>query len=214
MGTPSFPGADGSFRADPQQSRFTPSRTSCLRTMSAASGSSLMKMPGAESTRDTSDPSLAKDCAITQPMGPAPMMPMRLGSAVRENRFSLVRWGTVSIPSMGGAEARAALMMALDGTEPTLRQSPPLKRPSIRAAFAPGPAAPAAVTGPAVPAPMTTRMTRILIKLDFLPETRVSLCFDAFIREVGVGFGACLDAAMNELAGLPHNHESPWRGAC
>src|SRR5437879_11815644 len=46
----------------------------------------------------------------------------------------------------------------LEGTQPTLRQSPPSRYLSIRATRAPSPAAPAAVTRPAVPAPITTRL--------------------------------------------------------
>src|SRR5262249_9055725 len=56
--------------------------------------------------------------------------------------------------------ARAARISALDGTQPTLRQSPPRSSRSIRATLAPSPAAPAAVTSPAVPAPITTRLYR------------------------------------------------------
>src|SRR5262249_15801080 len=58
------------------------------------------------------------------------------------------------------AAARAARISALDGTQPTLRQSPPKSSPSTRATLAPSPAAPAAVTSPAVPAPITTRLYR------------------------------------------------------
>src|SRR5262249_42503039 len=47
---------------------------------------------------------------------------------------------------------------ALDGTQPTLRQSPPRSSRSTSATLAPSPAAPAAVTSPAVPAPITTRL--------------------------------------------------------
>ena len=49
-------------------------------------------------------------------------------------------------------------MTAFDGTQPTLRQSPPRRSRSMRATRAPRPAAPAAVTSPAVPPPMTTRL--------------------------------------------------------
>ena len=55
------------------------------------------------------------------------------------------------------AATRAAPMTPLEGTQPTLRQSPPISSRSINATRAPSPAAPAAVTKPAVPAPMTTR---------------------------------------------------------
>jgi hypothetical protein len=55
------------------------------------------------------------------------------------------------------AAMRPALMIPFEGTQPTFRQSPPIRLRSTRATFAPNPAAPAAVTSPAVPAPMTTR---------------------------------------------------------
>ncbi|KAA6418548.1 MAG: hypothetical protein FRX49_11493 [Trebouxia sp. A1-2] len=49
-------------------------------------------------------------------------------------------------------------MRALEGTQPTLRQSPPIRCSSIIATLAPTPAAPAAVTNPPAPAPITTRL--------------------------------------------------------
>src|SRR4030095_9389104 len=49
-------------------------------------------------------------------------------------------------------------MRPLDGTQPTLRQSPPNRFRSTSATLAPSPAAPAALTNPAVPPPMTTRL--------------------------------------------------------
>ena len=49
-------------------------------------------------------------------------------------------------------------MTHFEGTQPTLRQSPPSRCRSMSATRAPSPAAPAAVTSPAVPAPMTTRL--------------------------------------------------------
>src|SRR5436309_9298426 len=58
------------------------------------------------------------------------------------------------------AQAREARMRAFEGTHPTLRQSPPSRCFSTRATLAPRPAAPAAVTSPAVPAPITTRLYR------------------------------------------------------
>ena len=58
------------------------------------------------------------------------------------------------------AATRAEAMSALDGTHPTFRQSPPSNPRSTRATFAPSPAAPAAVTSPAVPPPITTRLYR------------------------------------------------------
>ncbi len=53
---------------------------------------------------------------------------------------------------------REERMTHLDGTQPTMRQSPPSRCRSISATRAPSPAAPAAVTRPAVPAPITTRL--------------------------------------------------------
>src|SRR5437660_8326746 len=58
------------------------------------------------------------------------------------------------------AQAREARMRAFEGTHPTLRQSPPSRCFSTRATRAPNPAAPEAVTRPAVPAPITTRLYR------------------------------------------------------
>ncbi len=58
------------------------------------------------------------------------------------------------------AATRPALMTPFDGTHPTFRQSPPIRSRSISATLAPSPAAPDAVTRPAVPAPMTTRLYR------------------------------------------------------
>gem|GEM_PF-5401038 len=60
--------------------------------------------------------------------------------------------------SLTPAATRAALMIAFEGTHPTFRQSPPIKFLSTSATLAPNPAAPAAVTNPAVPAPTTTRL--------------------------------------------------------
>ena len=53
--------------------------------------------------------------------------------------------------------ARAARITAFEGTQPKLRQSPPNMCRSISATRAPRPAAIAALTRPAVPAPITTR---------------------------------------------------------
>jgi hypothetical protein len=53
--------------------------------------------------------------------------------------------------------ACAARRSALLGTQPRIRQSPPMRRRSTRAVRAPRPTAMAALTSPAVPAPTTTR---------------------------------------------------------
>ena len=57
------------------------------------------------------------------------------------------------------ATTRDERITHLEGTQPTFRQSPPIKFFSIKATFKPNPspAAPAATTKPAVPAPITTR---------------------------------------------------------
>ncbi len=55
------------------------------------------------------------------------------------------------------SQARDARMIPFDGTQPTFRQSPPIRWRSISATRAPRPAAPLADTSPAVPAPITTR---------------------------------------------------------
>ena len=60
--------------------------------------------------------------------------------------------------SSASIRAREARISAFEGTHPTLRQSPPIKLRSMRATRAPRPAAIAAVTKPAVPAPITTRL--------------------------------------------------------
>ena len=62
-----------------------------------------------------------------------------------------------SAPSCADAHTRAARMSPFEGTQPTFRQSPPIRCRSTSATFAPIPAATAAVTRPAVPAPITHR---------------------------------------------------------
>ena len=51
----------------------------------------------------------------------------------------------------------AAAISALEGTQPWLRQSPPISPASIRVTLAPICAAPEATDSPAAPAPMTIR---------------------------------------------------------
>ena len=55
------------------------------------------------------------------------------------------------------AGGRADAMNAFDGTHPVFRQSPPRRCRSTSATRAPRPAAPMALTSPAVPPPTTTR---------------------------------------------------------
>ena len=73
---------------------------------------------------------------------------------------------TVMVPAFTPKEAAratscaawAARMTAFEGTQPVLRQSPPVWCRSMSATRAPSPAAPAAATRPAVPAPTMTRL--------------------------------------------------------
>ena len=60
--------------------------------------------------------------------------------------------------SRAAAAARDARRTPFEGTQPTLRQSPPMRCRSTIATRAPSPAAPTAETSPAVPAPRTTRL--------------------------------------------------------
>ena len=70
--------------------------------------------------------------------------------------------GGIAKPSVSAARrspiTREERIRHFDGTQPTFRQSPPIRWRSTRATLAPSPAAPAAVTSPAVPAPSTTRL--------------------------------------------------------
>ena len=66
---------------------------------------------------------------------------------------------TPNLAALRTAEAALAhLSSALEGTQPTLLQSPPSKWASIRATLAPTPADAAADTNPPGPAPITTRL--------------------------------------------------------
>ena len=89
---------------------------------------------------------------------PARSLRMR---CITAGKSTFAPWGT-STPYMPAsrtaAYAREARMSAFEGTQPTLRQSPPRSLRSTSATRAPRPAAPAAVTRPAVPAPITTRL--------------------------------------------------------
>src|SRR6185312_15005081 len=62
--------------------------------------------------------------------------------------------------SRASCQEREARMTPFEGTQPTLRQSPPIRWRSIRATLAPKPAEPAAEISPAVPAPITTMWYR------------------------------------------------------
>ena len=83
---------------------------------------------------------------------------MRSMAIPKSTRTPSGTWMPNSAASRTAARARAAPISALEGTQPTFRQSPPMRCRSTKATFAPKPAAPAALTRPAVPAPMTTRL--------------------------------------------------------
>ena len=72
------------------------------------------------------------------------------------------RTPSVRTPYAGASRTSCATCAArstpFDGTQPKLRQSPPIRWRSTSATRAPSPDAPAAVTSPAVPAPTTTRL--------------------------------------------------------
>mmetsp|Transcript_18887 Transcript_18887/g.48478 ORF Transcript_18887/g.48478 Transcript_18887/m.48478 type:complete len:227 (+) Transcript_18887:616-1296(+) len=61
-----------------------------------------------------------------------------------------------SLAFLASCAARAARMRALLGTQPTLRQSPPIRCSSMMATFPPRPAAMEEDTSPPAPAPITT----------------------------------------------------------
>jgi len=92
--------------------RSIPSRINVLWRISAASPSSRPRIWGPSSIKVTRLPKRANDCAISQPMGPAPITAMRGGSSVREKMVSLVRYPASSNPGMGGAAARAPVQTA------------------------------------------------------------------------------------------------------
>ena len=60
-------------------------------------------------------------------------------------------------PLRSSPTTRDERISPLEGTQPTFKQSPPSNARSTSATLAPRPAAPAALTSPAVPAPRTTR---------------------------------------------------------
>ena len=51
-------------------------------------------------------PSRAKAWAISQPIGPAPMIASRRGCSVNPNSVSFVRYGTAARPGIGGTAGR------------------------------------------------------------------------------------------------------------
>jgi hypothetical protein len=122
-------------------SRVSPTATSCGETSRA-------------SPRMTSTPSERK--RSSESLGAIAARRSRTRSMTSSNEKS----GTWSRSPQREAwaivwAARAEAMRALLGTQPVFRQSPPMRCFSMSATRPPRPAVPAAVTRPAVPAPMT-----------------------------------------------------------
>ena len=110
------------------------------------------------SPRKTSTPSFLKRLAESCAAIPERRRRMR-SMTDPKSTFSPTETSTPKAPaSRASATAREERMSALEGTHPTLRQSPPKRCFSIRAQRAPRPVAPAAETSPAVPPPMATRL--------------------------------------------------------
>src|SRR6476660_9973237 len=91
-------------------------------------------------------------------------------------------------------------MSALLGTQPKFKQSPPILLRSISATRPPSPAVPAAVTKPAVPAPMTTTL---YVPSPFFTETGSSC--DCAKRPV-------IDAINQEDRHAREEHERNGKG--
>ena len=110
------------------------------------------------SPKKTSTPRSRKRAAESARLIPARSRRMR---SITAPKSALAPGGTRTPNSAAprtSATARPARIRAFDGTQPTFRQSPPISSRSTSATLAPSPAAPAAVTSPAVPAPITTRL--------------------------------------------------------
>jgi len=149
----SRPGMGGAAARAPVQIAAR-SKKSCLPSTSIQSGPTNRPWPRKTSTPNSSRKRRTESCRLM----PARRRRIRSMAAKKSN-------ATVSPPRTPKPpllrtswRARAARITPLEGTQPTLRQSPPMRCRSIRATFAPRPAAPAAQTRPAVPAPITTRL--------------------------------------------------------
>ena len=107
--------------------------------------------------RNTSTPKPFSRAAESWALIPARRRRIRSMAAEKSNSTS---FGDSRIPNCPAsrtlAAACAARISAFEGTHPEFRQSPPIKLRSTRATRAPSPAAPTAVTKPAVPPPITT----------------------------------------------------------
>ena len=110
------------------------------------------------SPRKTSTPALRAPSALSTSLMPARRRRMRAMAAPKSaGRVSGDGRPAEALGGLAGVgQAREARMIPFEGTQPTFRQSPPIRWRSIRATLAPSPAAPLAETRPAVPAPITT----------------------------------------------------------
>src|SRR3989442_8795755 len=110
------------------------------------------------------------------------------------------------------AHARAARMTPFDGTQPTLRQSPPIKCFSIRATLAPTADAITAVTRPAVPEPITTMLYEP-VGSGFTQSggrtllTSFRLCSSSGSTITGSWLATDLLIAVVNIISVPHNCE-------
>src|SRR5882724_1209850 len=110
--------------------------------------------------RKTSTPSPAKRWALSLPLIPARRRRMRSMAVAKSPGPAAIGPPKRSALWRASLHERAARITPLEGTQPTLRQSPPIRCRSTIADRAPSPAAPAAETSPAVPAPIATRWYR------------------------------------------------------
>mmetsp|Transcript_38087 Transcript_38087/g.68889 ORF Transcript_38087/g.68889 Transcript_38087/m.68889 type:complete len:244 (+) Transcript_38087:868-1599(+) len=102
------PSSDTSTRRIFAPSRIsTPSRRIASLSTAAASWSSRGSSCGKASKHVTWAPNRRRLCAISSPMGPAPITATRGGSSVRLKKFAFVRCGAPTSPGMGTMAALA-----------------------------------------------------------------------------------------------------------
>ena len=109
------------------------------------------------SPRNTSTPSSRKRGAPSTRLRPARSRRIRAMTAAKSPGPVATGPPKTRCDSAAACHDRAAAITLFEGTQPTLRQSPPMRCRSTRATRAPRPAATAAVTRPPVPPPTTTR---------------------------------------------------------
>ncbi len=109
--------------------------------------------------KNTSTPKLRNRTAESWWLIPARIRRIRAITAAKSISMDSGAWIPKGVAPRISATTRAERITHLEGTQPTFRQSPPMRFFSINATFkpSPNPAAPAAITSPAVPAPITTK---------------------------------------------------------